>query len=125
AINERIIADIALAAAEAMGSNERYTPDKLSCRSDGSPVSVWGDSADMRDALGWILKKSCDHEKIADIGVRQVRNAAYQVSELLNEQVIALTGRSLVTISSDDGREAVVKVLSQIAENIQAKYRTA
>lgn len=98
---------------EALGSESSFAQHDLSLDANGTSSSVWSDESTQRDALGWILKKSFDHI-LADHS--KIRPLAYRFSEEINEKVLLITGRSLVTVSEEDGREAVIEVLRRIIE---------
>ena len=98
---------------EALRDEGSFAQYDLSLNANGTSSSVWSDESTQRDALGWILKKAFDH-LMAD--PQRARQLAYRFSEEINEKVLQIADRSLVTVSEEDGREAVVKILRQIIE---------
>lgn len=98
---------------DALGSESSFAPHDLSLDANGTSSSVWSDEPTQRDALGWILKKAFDHI-LADH--KRIRPLAYRFSEEINEKVLQITGRSLVAVSEEDGREAVIEVLRKIID---------
>ncbi len=94
-----------------------FAQHDLSCDSDGQAADVWSSGATQRDALGWILKTTYDHRYRA--ALQELKSKAYKFSEVVNAEVLRITGRSLVAISEDDGREAIRKVLKEIAQHYE------
>lgn len=104
------LARIARAAVAAMGSDASFTRSGLSFEASGKPAKVLSPEAVRCDALGWILKSAHSF-----IGARHF----YAASELINAQIVFTTGRSLVSINDEDGREAVVAALENAARHFE------
>jgi hypothetical protein len=105
---------IALAAAEAMRVSGAFTQCGLALDRAGKGVGVFTDAAVQCDALGWILKKA---QEILALPEKKTQRA-YWASELINEEIVLLTGRTLVTVSDEDGREVIAGLLTKVATNL-------
>lgn len=109
------LAYIADAAAEAMTSPTTFTRLGVAFDRCGRPTGVFSDDAVKCDALGWILKKSCDELALT----KKNRHIAYRVSEILNKEVLRLTGRSIVALNDEEGRTAIVGALREVAKRLR------
>lgn len=115
AITNVDLAKIAYAAADAMSSPEAFMRGGLSYDARGTPADVFSDEAVRCDALGWILRKSCE---VLGIHEQRDRRYAYQVSERINNAVLRRTGKTLVAINDEHGREAIACVLRKVADTL-------
>jgi hypothetical protein len=114
-ISRTQLAYIAEAAADTMCAPAAVTRLGLSFDRSGRPVSVFSQDAVKCDALGWIIKKSCDELAIN----KHNRKIAYRVSEILDQKVIELTGCTLVTLNDEYGRSAVIAALRVVAKRLR------
>ncbi len=112
------ISRIALAAASAMSVPGAFTRKGMAFDPSGKPVSVFGSEATERDALGWVLKHTYDNAAEILNFERKKTELAYKVSEILNAQCIALVGRTLVSVSDEEGASSAASLLKKIAENL-------
>ncbi len=106
------LAAVASAAADAMSAPGAFTRMGLAFDARGRPADVFTPEAVTCDALGWVLKTSC--ETLA-LTTKKERQTAYCISELLNKQVVAQTGHTLVALNDDYGRDAVAAALRDAA----------
>lgn len=109
------LAQIAQAAADAMASPNAFARFGLAFDARGRPTDVFKHSAVRCDALGWVYKKSCE---AFGVRTKHERAVVHRVAQLLNQQVIRRTGRSMVAINDEDGREAIVGILKSIAGDL-------
>ena len=105
---------ISLAAADAMKNPASFTQRGLSFDARGKGVDVFTSVAVQCDALGWVLKKAYEI-----LGLEEKKTQrAYWASELINDEVLLLTGRTLVTVNDEDGREAVIALLTRVGTDL-------
>ena len=108
------LARIAEQVAYSIEQPDTFTQRGLAYDDVGRPTPVLSPSATQCDALGWVLKWSYPVLQL------NVDPAAYRASELLNEHIKKLTGRSLVAINDEQGRQAVMRALKEVARHLRA-----
>lgn len=109
------VARIARAAAVAMRTPGAFAIGGLSYTSHNRPANVFSASAMKCDGLGWILKKAREMLKLNKNSI----NAAYRVSEILNQEILDRTGNSLVALGDEEGGHALAKILQEIADHFE------
>lgn len=122
-IPAHVLSGIALAVAKSMQHPQAFTRRGLSFDASGKPASVFGTDAVQRDALGWVLKHTYDRAPAILHFERKKMELAYQVAKILNAEVMILAGRSLVTVSDEEGAKAVASILAKIAGSLKEQDR--
>lgn len=98
-----------------MGSPAAFTTQGLAFDSGGNPTDVYGPDVATCDVLGWIIRESSVRFGVTAVRLND-RQIADRVSRLLNNEVVRETGRTLVAINDEQGREAVIVVLHRVAQ---------